>query len=201
MSLDSLQLILASGSTARKTMMQNAGLKSKVIPAQIDEGKIIQNLQSEHYNAETITMELARQKALDISSKNLDCFVIGSDQTLVLDGQIMTKAKSKSEAIDKLKKLNGKTHILNSAVCVAKNNTIVFETLDIAQLTMRVIDDSFLHQYADQAGDTLTSCVGAYAIEGMGAWLFADIRGNHFTIMGMPLLPLLGYLRTQGFHP
>lgn len=196
-----MQLILASGSAGRKAMLQNAGLNFTVIPANIDEDKITKDLLCKNSTPEDITRELAIQKSLSISALQPDMLVIGSDQTLVLDGKIFSKAKDTKGAEEKLKILRGKTHILNSAVCVCKNNKVLFETLDSAQLKMNNFTNDFLKSYMLSAKDSLTTCVGAYAIEQTGAWLFTDITGNYFTIMGMPLLPLLTFLQTQGFRP
>jgi septum formation protein len=201
MSLKQMELILASGSSARKTMLENAGLEFVVLPAQIDENNLMQKMISRQETPEQITLGLAIEKSLDVSKRRPDCLVIGSDQTLVLDNTILSKAKSKADALDKLRALRGKKHTLNSAVCVSYNGAIIWSFIDHADLTMKNFDDKFLDDYADHAGDILTQCVGAYAIEGTGSWLFDDIRGDFFTIMGMPLLPLLSFLQTKGFGP
>jgi septum formation protein len=201
MSLKQMELILASGSSARKTMLENAGLEFEVLPAQIDEHDLMQKMLSQQETPEKITLGLAIEKCLDVSKKKPDCLVIGSDQTLVLEDIILSKAKSKSDAIDKLRALRSKKHTLNSAVCVANNGKIIWSFIDHADLTMKNFDDNFLNDYAEYSGDILTQCVGAYAIEGTGSWLFDDIRGDYFTIMGMPLLPLLSFLQTKGFGP
>jgi septum formation protein len=124
--------------------------------------------------------------------------VIGSDQVLVYRDRLVDKAGSRTEALAKLKMLQGSVHSLISAVCVAEGNRIVWEYVDKVDLTMRALNDNQLAAYADAAGPALTECVGAYALEGAGAWLFEKIEGDYFTVLGMPLLPLLGYLRTRG---
>jgi septum formation protein len=195
-------LILASGSAGRKAMLQNAGLSFDAIPANIDEDAIAKNLLAQNVDAEKITRTLAREKSLHVSARYPDALIIGSDQTLVLNNVIFSKAKNKNDAVLKLQTLRGKTHVLNSALCVSQNQKVLFETLDIAQLSMHDFSDKFLKAYIETAGDTLTSCVGAYAIEGKGAWLFSEIKGDLFTIMGMPLLPLLFYLHdNHGIAP
>lgn len=199
MFLENAQLILASGSAGRRSMLEAAGLKFEVIPAEIDESKIQISLRKENFSPEAITARLAREKSLSVSVLNNDAYVIGSDQTLVLDGEIFTKAKTVSEAREKLKILRGKTHILNSAVCVTVAGEVVFENMQCAKLKMKDFDDEFLESYLVAAGDSVTKCVGAYAIEGVGAWLFDTIEGDNFTVVGMPMLPLLDFLQTQGF--
>lgn len=201
MSLKQMELILASGSSARKTMLENTGLQFVILPAQIDENDLMQKMLSRQDAPKEITLGLAIEKCLDVSKKRPGNFVIGSDQTLVLESTILSKAKSKADALDKLRALRGKKHTLNSAVCVGYNGAVIWSLIDHADLTMKNFDDNFLNDYADHAGDILTQCVGAYAIEGTGSWLFDNIRGDYFTIMGMPLLPLLSFLQTKGFGP
>lgn len=195
-------VILASGSAARKDMLSAAGLDYTAIPADIDEAKILGMLYDLGYSVSVITENLAAEKARHISAQNDGALVIGSDQTLEFENQILSKAKSADDAALKLKSLRGKTHALHSSVCVALDNKIIFTHTDTAELSMRDFDDDFLTRYMAQDPDALTSCVGAYKIEGAGAWLFSEITGNNFTIMGMPLLPLLGFLHdTYGFKP
>lgn len=188
----SAHIILASGSAARKAMLENAGLKFQVIPADIDEDIIIKNSNSD---IKTTTEKLAHAKALHISNAHINSLVIGSDQTLEYQGNILSKAKSYAEAEEKLKMLRGDVHKLNSSVCVAHKGSIIFSYTDQAELTMRDFSDEFLVNYMDKDPDALTSCVGGYKIEGAGAWLFSSVNGDVFTIMGMPLLPLLGFLQ------
>lgn len=185
-------LVLASGSAARQGMLRQAGLNFSVLPAQIDESALLDG-RADDPPAEK-ALFLAREKALNVSRENIDALVIGSDQILCLGEVIFSKATSREDALGKLKMLSGRTHRLISAVAVARNGKILWDHSDHADLTMRVLDEDSLRRYADFAGDALTSCVGAYQIEGAGAWLFSKVAGDFFTIMGMPLLPLLGYL-------
>jgi septum formation protein len=124
--------------------------------------------------------------------------VIGADQVLECHGKILSKAKNKKAAADKLRFLRGKTHRLISAACVAKNGKIIWQGVQHADLTMKNFNDAFLKRYIAEAGDTLTGAVGAYALEEKGIWLFKKIEGDYFTILGMPLLPLLGFLQGEG---
>lgn len=190
--MNNADIILASGSAARKTMLKNAGLKFKVIPANIDEDAIIKASNSD---IKTTTEKLARVKALHISKQYPDHLIIGSDQTLEHNGELISKASNHTEAEQKLKSLRGNVHALYASVCVVRNNEIIFSHTDKAELVMHDFDDAFLSDYMKADPDALTSCVGGYKIEGAGSWLFSSVRGDIFTIMGMPLLPLLGFLR------
>ncbi len=186
------KIILASKSDARKSMLENACLDFQIIPANIDEDAIIKNSSAD---IKTTTEKLAQSKALSISQKHPNTIVIGSDQTLEHKGKLLFKATTYDKAKEKLKLLRGDVHTLYSSVCVAKNENIIFSYTDQAELTMHDFDDEFLSNYMELDPDAFTSSVGAYKIEGAGAWLFSSVKGNIFTIMGMPLLPLLGFLR------
>jgi septum formation protein len=198
--LKNAKLILASQSKGRYNMLKSAGITFKVVKPVLDEMAMVHdmmrhNTTKEKLTPEFIALELAKKKALSVARKNPDALVIGSDQILVIDGKMMSKAKNRAEAEQKLKFLRGKTHRLISAVTVAKAETIFWSHESEAQLTMHDFNDEFLKKYCDAAGEALTHAVGAYEIEGAGVWLFSDIKGDQFTIMGMPLLPLLSYLR------
>ena len=183
------EIILASKSAARRSMLTNVGMDYRSIQADIDESGVIES------NIEVLTEKLAIMKALHISNKYPDALVIGSDQTLEFDAELFCKAKDRGEARQKLKQLRGNTHILRSSICIARGDEIIFTHTSKASLTMHDFDDEFLENYMDSDPDALTSCVGGYKIEGAGAWLFSEITGDVFTIMGMPLLPLLAFLR------
>ena len=185
-------IILASGSRARNDMLKNAGVEFEKIPADIDEDAIIK---ASHDAPEKIALTLAQEKALHISTQNSEAYVIGSDQILECEGSLYQKAASFEEAREKLKTLRGKAHHLISSVAVAKDGQIIWDDTDIAKLTMHDFDDAFLEQYLALAKDDILACVGAYAFENHGAWLFKEIDANYFTILGMPLLPLLAFLR------
>jgi len=189
-------IILASGSAARKSMLRDAGLEFDVIPADIDEYSLIKSLENNSDVAE-ITERLAQEKTQHIAASYPDALVIGSDQTLELEGCILSKSATIEESKEFLCKLAGKTHRLYSSVSVVKGDNTLFTHTDHADLTMHNFDEAFLDVYAAKDPDALTSCVGGYKIEGAGAWLFESIKGDNFTIMGMPLLPLLAFLRTE----
>jgi len=195
-------LILASKSKARQDMLRAAGLEFQVIPADIDEDTLTKDLLQQGAGAKIIAGNLAAQKALAISRENPDALVIGSDQILECEGKLYGKAANEQEAREKLQALQGKTHHLISAAALARGGEILWQAEDSAALTMRIMDEEFLGLYCTSAKDVLTSCVGAYALEASGVWLFSDIKGDYFTILGMPLLALLGALHDDyGFTP
>ncbi|PCI55416.1 MAG: septum formation inhibitor Maf [Alphaproteobacteria bacterium] len=194
---DKPRIILASGSQGRQAMLRDAGLHFDAIPADIDEEAIITRLTADNRDIDFITAQLATDKALHISAKHPDTLVIGSDQTLEFEGALLSKAANITEAKEKLKSLRGKTHMLHSAVSLVRNGEVLFSHTDHASLTMHNFNDGFLESYMKKDPDALTSCVGGYKIEGAGAWLFSTVTGDLFTIMGMPLLPLLSFLRTE----
>ena len=188
-------VILASASRARNEMLTNAGLSFTATPADIDEDKLLNDMRDQGASPNDIASKLADEKARHVSSLHPNAYVIGSDQILEFDGNIFQKAGDENAAKEKLKTLRGQTHHLISSVSIAYNNEIIWRDTDTAALTMHDFDDEFLDQYLAAAKDDILSCVGAYAFEKHGAWLFKSIDANYFTILGMPLLPLLAYLR------
>ena len=194
------RLILASGSAARKAMLGAAGLAFDVIPAAVDEGEMRSGMSRSgaHPEAADVASSLAVEKALAISRAHPDALVIGADQVLALGRRMFTKAATVDEARAALLDLKGRTHELVSAVALAERGHVVWQTFDSAQMTMRKFTDAFLESYLAQAGSTILNCVGCYEIEGAGVQLFERIDGDYFTILGMPLLPLLAELRKGG---
>lgn len=189
-------IILASKSQARCLMLENAGLKFKAINPSLDEAAFLRDL--DVANApEAAALALAKEKARIVSAENPDALVIGGDQVLAAADCIISKARDKTEAKEKLKSLRGKTHELLSAVAVAKDGTVIWSHVSQAKLAMHDFHDEFLERYCAAAGDGLTRAVGAYEIEKAGVWLFSSVEGDLFTVMGLPLLPLLSYLREQ----
>jgi septum formation protein len=200
------QLILASRSQARQNMLRGAGLTFTAEAADLNEKAITADLLKQAAGAKNIAQHLARQKALHVSQLHANAaeapLVIGADQVLEFDGALLDKAESPVEAFHKLKRLKGRTHRLISAVCVVQGRAVLWSYEDAADLTMHDCDDAFLQQYCVAAGTDLTAAVGGYALEETGAWLFSEVRGDYYTVLGMPLLPLLGYLRVyHGFGP
>lgn len=197
------RLILASGSSARRAMLSAAGIVFDVVPAEIDEDAIKSAMTSENDGVEAIDVAraLAAEKALAVARTHPGTLVIGSDQVLVFDRQMFSKAANTSQARQTLSTLRGSTHQLVSAVALASSDAVVWQTVDSAQLTMRRFSNDFLDDYLNVNGERILSCVGCYEIEGAGVQLFERVEGDHFTIMGMPLLPLLSELRNRGVLP
>jgi septum formation protein len=189
-------LILASQSRARQMLLGNAGISFEAIPADIDERALQKN--SGLSAPGEIAGLLAREKALFVSSKNPGRYVVGADQTLALGNRLFSKPAGRAQAADQLRLLAGGTHELHSAVVVAHDGKILFSEVSIARMTMRQLSGEEIRNYLDTAGDAVTTSVGAYQLEGLGVHLFERIEGNHFTILGLPLLPLLAFLRGQG---
>ncbi|UWU69116.1 nucleoside triphosphate pyrophosphatase [Bradyrhizobium sp. NC92] len=188
-------LILASQSSARKMLLANAGLEFVAVTADIDERGI--QAASKLSDPREIGLLLAREKAKAVSAGHPGHFVIGADQTLALGNRLFNKPAGRAQALAQLRDLAGQTHELNSAVAVAQDGRIVFEDVSVARMTMRPMSEAELSAYLDAAGEAVTRSVGAYQLEGLGIHLFERIEGDHFTILGLPLLPLLAYLRSE----
>lgn len=189
-------LILASQSRARQMLLANAGLPFDAVPADIDE-RGVQAKAGLSAPAEIAGL-LAREKALFVSAGYPGRYVVGADQTLVLGARLFSKPAGRAQAGEQLQALAGNVHELHSAVAVARDGRIVFSDVSVARMTMRRLDESEIEAYLDQAGEAVTTSVGAYQLEGLGVHLFERIEGDHFTILGLPLLPLLAFLREQG---
>jgi septum formation protein len=193
-------VILASGSAARRAMLQAAGVVFDVMPATIDEEHLRQALLADNADIGPVEIaaELAAAKAAAVSQQQPDALVIGSDQVLDIEGDLLTKPGDAAGVRASLERLSGRTHALHSAVALAQNGIVLWSSSDTARLTMRPLTAAAIERYVDAAGDGVHQCVGAYQIEGLGIQLFDRIEGDHFTILGMPLLPLLAQLRTRG---
>lgn len=192
-----LPLILASKSAARTAMLQSAGLEIVNRPSGVDERAVEDALDDSGPSPDDVAVVLARAKAETVSAENPDQWVIGADQVLALDGERLHKAADMEEARRRLLKLSGRTHTLHSTVVLAHGGETVWSFGDTASLTMRPLEPGFIGRYLAACGDAVLGSVGAYEIEGRGIQLFDGIEGNHFTIMGMPLLPLLDALRAR----
>lgn len=188
-------LILASQSGARKVLLANAGLEFEAVTADIDERGI--QAASKLSNPREIGLLLAREKAKAVSANRPGSYVIGADQTLALGSRLLNKPAGRSQALAQLRDLAGHSHELNSAVAVVHDGKVVFEDVSVARMTMRQMTEAELSAYLDAAGDAVTTSVGAYQLEGLGIHLFERIEGDHFTILGLPLLPLLAFLRRE----
>jgi septum formation protein len=188
-------LILASQSRARQTLLANAGISFEAVPAEIDERAVQQA--SGLASPGDIAALLAREKALSVSVRQPEKFVVGADQTLALGERQFSKPAGPTQAAEQLRALAGQRHELHSAVAVARDGKILFADVAVAHMTMRRLSESEIDAYLDEAGAGVTTSVGAYQLEGLGVHLFERIEGDHFTILGLPLLPLLAFLRSQ----
>jgi septum formation protein len=188
-------LILASQSRARQVLLANAGIEFEAVAAEIDERAVQQA--SSLSAPDEIAALLAREKALSVSMRRPVDFVIGADQTLALGTRLFTKPNSRAQAVEQLRTLAGHSHQLHSAVAVARDGKILFESADIARMTMRRLGEAEIEAYLNEAGTAVTSSVGAYQLEALGVHLFERVEGDHFTIRGLPLLPLLAFLRSE----
>ena len=189
-------LVLASKSAARRALLEAAGIPVEIAPADIDERGVEARAGLE--DAETVAALLAREKARAVAARHPERLVLGADQTLALGERRFSKAPDRAGAREQLAALRGKTHMLHSAVAVIRAGTVVFEHVDAANMTMRAFSDDFLDRYLDAVGNAATASVGGYQLEGPGLQLFERVEGDHFTVLGQPLLPLLGWLRHAG---
>lgn len=176
-------------------LLANAGLEFQAMTADIDERGI--QSASKLSNPREIGLLLACEKAKAVSAKRPGSYVIGADQTLALGDRLFNKPAGRAAALAQLRDLAGNTHELNSAVAVAHDGKIVFEDVSVARMTMRDMTEAELSAYLDAAGNAVITSVGAYQLEGLGIHLFERTEGDHFTILGLPLLPLLAFLRRE----
>jgi septum formation protein len=188
-------LVLASQSLTRQALLANAGIDFEAVAADLDERAVQQA--SGLLAPGDIAALLAREKALSVSSRQSGKYVIGADQTLAQGERLFSKPAGRPQAAEQLRALAGRSHELHSAVAVARDGKILFEAIAIAGMTMRRLGEAEIDVYLDQAGEAVTSSVGAYQLEGLGVHLFERIEGDHFTILGLPLLPLLAFLRSE----
>jgi septum formation protein len=191
-------LVLASQSLARKGLLSAAGIPIEICAAAIDEREIEAPLVASGANAAEIALRLSRAKALKVSGEKPGRLVIGADQTLCLEGRLFGKPAGRAAARAQLEALSGRTHELYSGCCVARENAVFFETVAVARLSCRRLSPAFTDAYMTNAGDVLLGSAGAYRIEGLGIHLFEAIEGDHATILGLPLLVLLKFLREEG---
>lgn len=191
---ESAPLILASKSAGRRLALAQAGVAFETIPADVDERAIESRLGQA--DADAIALTLARAKALAIDAK--DRLVLGADQVASCEGRIFGKPADMREAEALLRFLSGKRHRLHSAIALTRDGAVVFETVEVADLTMRELSDAFIAAYLAAVGENALSSAGAYQIEGLGAQLFSKVVGDHWTVMGLPLLALLEALRREG---
>ena len=194
-------LVLASGSRARREMLEAAGIVFTVQRPDVDEDAIRAALRDESglptVEPGDVAEILAVAKAEAVSRLQPDAFVIGADQVLEFGANVLTKPKHELAARTQLKSLRGKAHTLHSAVAIAHSGTMIWSITDLAEMHVRDFSDAFLDDYLERAGPAVVESVGAYFIEGLGIQLFERIDGDYFTVLGMPLLPLLAELRAR----
>jgi septum formation protein len=193
-----MRLLLASKSATRRHMLEAAGVPFEPCDARLDEEAAKAELRGEGIGARALAAGLAERKALSVNAGNSD-LVLGADQTLERhDGSMLDKPGSYEDALAQLRSLSGTSHRLHAAAAIAKAGVIGWRRTATVTLQMRSLGDAFLRAYLDREYEAIRHNVGCYRIEGPGVQLFSRIDGSHFAIMGLPLLPLLGYLRRQG---
>lgn len=194
-------IILASASAARRRMLEAAGIEVHAEAARVDEEEIKLSGKAACMKAPEVAEALADLKASKLARKYMGPYVLGADQMLECDGQWFDKPASLEAAAAQMRLLSGRTHTLYSAAVVFHNGARVWHHIDHATLTMRSLTEAFIAAYLSAAGEAVMACAGGYQVEGLGAQLFSRIRGDHFTIQGLPLLPLLDFLRQRRLIP
>jgi septum formation protein len=190
-------LVLASKSDVRGKILAAAGLRFEIRPALIDERAV--EAEAGTADAAGVARLLARAKASAVAGALPGRVVLGADQTLARGNRRFNKPADRAAAAEQLRTLRGRTHELHSALAVVRDGAVLFDCVDSARLTMRDISERFLESYLHMAGDAALASVGGYQLEGIGIHLFERVEGDYFTVLGLPLLPLLGFLRQNGF--
>jgi len=190
-------LVLASGSEVRGKILAAAGLRVEIRPSQVDERA--EEAKAGIADAAAVARHLARAKASAIAASLPGRIVLGADQTLARGSKRFSKPLDRAGAAEQLRTLRGRTHELHSALALVRDGTMLFGCVETARLTMRDFSDAFLESYLDMVGAAAMSSVGGYQLEGIGIHLFERVEGDYFTILGLPILPLLGFLRQNKF--
>lgn len=191
---DGERLILASKSAARRAMLTDTGVPFAVQVADVDEDA----LKTPGVDPVELAVELARAKALAVSRHDADAWVLGADQTLSFDGGLVSKAPTLEAARERLAAMRGRSHQLHSGAALARNGQVVWSGVDTVEMKVRDFSDAFLDAYLAAEGEALLSCVGCYRLEGLGSQLFEAVEGDYFTVLGLPLWPVLAELRRAG---
>lgn len=195
-----MSLILASGSAIRRKVLEAAGVAFEVDVPRVDEEAAKASLRRDGLKPRDQADALAALKALSVSQRR-EGLVIGADQMLAIEGETLDKPKDRDEARSHLMRMRGKSHELLCAAVVARGGEVIWRHIETPRLRMRQFSDAFLEDYLDRGGDALFSSVGAYQLEGLGAHLFERVDGDYFSVLGLPLLPLLAFLREQEAVP
>lgn len=193
-------IILASGSASRRALLRGAGVNAETVPPLVDEDAAKLAMRDEGLSVRDQAMQLAELKAQKVSASHPG-LVIGGDQMLALGDEAFDKPRDLDGARTHLRRLSGQAHTLETAIAIAEDGQLVWRHLARPKMTMRHLSDTFIETYVETCGDALLTTVGAYQLEGRGAQLFSRIEGDYFSILGLPLLPLLDYLRTRGVLP
>jgi septum formation protein len=197
-----MRLILASQSSARRAVLEAAGVVFEAMPPMVDEDLAKEALRAEGISPRDLADALAELKALKLSRRFPADLVLGCDQTLSLDdGTMFDKPIAQTALKNQIRMLSGKTHNLWSAAVLAQGGTAIWRHIERCKMTIRPLSDDFIDAYIEAEGDVLLDCVGGYRLEARGVQLFSKIEGSHFGILGLPLLPLLDILRTRGVIP
>lgn len=194
-------LILASRSEGRAALLRQAGVEFEALPAAVDEAAVKSSMLAEAAPARDIADTLADLKARRVAGRRPGKLVLGADQVLVSAGRLYDKPRDLEDAAGQLRDLRGRTHELLSAAVIYEDERPVWRHIGRAQLTMRRFTDAFLDEYLARHGESLLATVGGYRLEGGGAQLFSRVEGDYFSVLGLPLLELLGFLRTRGVCP
>lgn len=195
------EVVLASGSAIRAHLLAAAGVAHRVIKPAIDEDEVKAALRGEGAAVEAAVEALAELKAKRVSARKPKALVIGADQILECDGEWFDKPADRERAAETLRRLSGREHHLIACACIARHDHRLWHHVERARLVMRPLSEQFIARYLDAVGDAALTSVGAYQLEGLGAHLFSRVEGDFFTILGLPLLPLLAFLREQGAVP
>lgn len=196
--LDAAPLVLASGSVARRALLEAAGIPLEILKAPVDETAIANSRMADGETPRALALTLARAKSVAAAEKLPGRVILTADQTLDHDGTLMMKARSRAEAATQLRGLRGRAHCLHAAACLSRNGSVIWADVTSATLTMRDFSDAFLQSYLDAMGESVCDTVGGYQLEALGPHLFEAIAGDHATILGLPLQPLLAALRQTG---
>lgn len=190
-----MPLVLASASAIRRAMLESAGVAVEVVPASVDETTV---KATHHGDDRSLARSLAEAKALDVAARLSGKWVIGGDSVVSVDGRRFGKPASRDEAATHLRAFSGKTMILSSAAALARDSRLDWSHGESVMLAVRQLSDTFIHNYLEREWPAVGACVGVFRMEGRGVQLFDRVEGSHFTVLGLPLLPLLGALRQRG---